>query len=470
MVGEGFRNASVLLLVVAVACGTDSADPAVGSSGTTSSAAPMSSSSSSSADPATTGSATAASSGEEATSSTGTASFELEASPNVIRVQVSWSPREGYALGPVKRELSGTPALARRAQQVDALGSFVGVISDPTTGEEVLQQSIGTGVSYRELTGSLTFRFPAFSQQATFTLFAPDPETGEPTEVLSQSIEPDSIGEVAPQAVQVTTLRSASLEPVLAVTIYAEGYLEGSEASFLESAEALLDVLENNAFPGLEFMEFNAVFAPSAQPLGVAMDLGYPVPIWDSFLTLYHPYWSSFSRWFHVMYPTDEERFRDALAQAPYDYPFILTDSSEFWGTGNYNAYTVVPANIDEFEYLVLHEFGHYFGLNEEYSGQGTELLFADGVSEPWSQNMTFQLAATDIKWNSLIGDGVPIPTPGAQWPRLGIGAYAGGYAGEDARSLIPVPDGVCTMSSGVEFCDVCAAAMRDKLEADLAP
>ena len=227
---------------------------------------------------------------------------------------------------------------------------------------------------------------------------------------------------------------------------------------------------ERKLLPGLEFMEFNAVFAPSAQPLGVATDLGFPVPVWDSFLTLYHPYWSSFSRWFHVMYPTDEERFRDALAQAPYDYPFILTDSSEFWGTGNYNAYTVVPANIDSFEYLVLHEFGHYFGLNEEYSGQGTELLFADGVSEPRSQNMTFQLAATDIKWNSLIGAEVPIPTPGAQWPRLGIGAYAGGYAGEDARSLIPVPDGVCTMSSGVEFCDVCAAAMREKLEADLAP
>jgi len=169
-------------------------------------------------------------------------------------------------------------------------------------------------------------------------------------------------------------------------------------------------------------------------------------------------------------YPTDEERFRDALAQAPYDYPFVVTDSGEFWGTGNYNAYTVVPSDVDAFDYLILHEFGHYFGLNEEYSSQDTELLFASGVAEPWSQNMTFQQGVADIKWNAHIADGVPIPTPSAQWPLLGIGAYAGGYAGEDARSLIPVPDGVCTMSSGIEFCDVCRAAMLDKLEADLAP
>ena len=163
---KGLRRASVLLLAIFVACGTDPADPTAGSSGTTSSVAPMSTSSSAAA--ATTGSSAGASSGEQTSASTGTPSFELEPSPNVIRVQVSWSPREGYTLGPVKRELSGTPALARRAQQVDPLGSFVGVISDPATGEEVLQQSIGTGVSYRELTGSLTFRFPAFPQEAIF--------------------------------------------------------------------------------------------------------------------------------------------------------------------------------------------------------------------------------------------------------------------------------------------------------------
>ncbi len=455
------RRASAVLLALASACGSD--EPAAGTtSGTTTDASST----------VTSGTSTEGSSSTapDSSTSTGAPAFELESSPNVIRVQVSWSPEGGYSMGPVKRELSGTPALARRAQQVDPLGSFVGVISNPRTGEEVLQQAVGTGVSYRALTGSLTFRFPAFAQPVTFTLFAPDPDTGNALEVLSETISPESAQPVPRQAVQVTKLRDASLQPSLAVTIYAEGYLEGSEALFLESADALIDVLQDNGVPGFEYMEFNAVFAPSAQPLGVATDLGFPVPVWDSFLTLYHPYWSSFSRWFHVMYPTDEERFRDALAQAPYDYPFILTDSAEFWGTGNYNAFTVVPANIDSFEYLVLHEFGHYFGLNEEYSSSDTELLFAQGVFEPWSQNMTFQPAAVDIKWSALIEGGVPIPTPTAQWPRAGIGAYIGGYAGEDSRSLIPVPDGVCTMSSGVEFCDVCRAAMRDKLEADLAP
>ena len=421
----------------------------------------------------TDGSSTSSSSGvstDDPGASTGVVGFELEPSPNVIRVQVSWSPDDGYALGPVKRELSGTAALLRRAQQVDPLGSFVGVVSDPATGEEILQQTIGIGVSYRELTKSLTFRFPAFTRTATFTLFAPDPETGEPTEVLTETIEPDSVSMVLPQDVRVTTIREATAQPALAVTVYAEGYLEGTEEYFLESAQTLVDVLENNEFPGIEHMEFTAVFAPSTQPLGSATDLGFPVPVWDSFLTLYYPYWSSFSRWHHVMYPTDEERFRDALAQAPYDYPFILTDSSRFWGAANYNAYTVVPAGTSSFTGLVLHEFGHYFGLHEEYSSQDTELLFAPSVSEPWSPNMTFQTDVTEIKWASHIDGEVPIPTPSAQWPSVGIGAYAGGYAGEDSRSLIPVPDGQCMMSVGSDFCDVCSAAMHDKIEADLAP
>lgn len=461
---------SVFLFSLATACGTGSDVPMAVTSGTSSEAGSTASDVPSMTSDASSIGATGSTGGEPGSSSTGSPGFELEAAPAVVRVQVSWSPNGGYSLGPVKRERSGTPALLRRAQQLDPLGSFVGVISDPTTGAELLQQTIGTGVSYRALTGSLTFRYPAFTRAATFTLFAPDPETGEPTEVLSETIDPVLAADVPMQAVEITTVRAATLEPSLAVTIYAEGYLEGSEASFLESAEALVAVLEDNAFPGFEHMEFNAVFASSAQPLGVAENLGFPVPVRDSFLTLYHPYWSTFSRWFHVMYPTHEERFRDALAQAPYDYPFILTDSGEFWGTGNYNAYTVVPSNIDSFEYLVLHEFGHYFGLNEEYSSQDTELLFAADVSEPWSQNMTFQMAAEDIKWNPFFARGVSIPTPAAQWPRVGIGAYVGGYAGEDSRSLIPVPDGVCTMSSGVEFCDVCSAAMREKLEADLAP
>lgn len=465
------RRLTVVLLAGAFGCGggAESSSSGVGttSSSETSTTSGMSSSSTA-ATPSTSSSTGAPDGGSSSTGSE--QGIDFEPAPSVIRVHVAWAEGSGYTLGAVKRESSGTEALLRRAQQGDSLGSFIGIVSDPISGEELLQQTIGIGVSYRELTRSITFRFPAFNQPATFTLLAPDPQTGESVEVLSETIDPQTLPSVEPQAVSVTELRAARRDSALRVNIYAEGYLEGSESRFLESAQAVVDVLESNAFPGVDHLEFHAVFAPSAQPLGVATDLGEPIPVWDSFLTLYHPYWSSFSRWFHVMYPTDEERFRDALAQAPYDYPFIVTDSAEYWGTGNYNAYTVVPSDVDAFDYLVLHELGHYFGLNEEYSTQDTELLFAPAVQEPWSQNMTFQQEAEAIKWHAHIDDGTPIPTSSAQWPRAGIGAYFGGYAGEDSRSLIPVPDGVCTMSSGLEFCDVCRSAMADKLEADLAP
>lgn len=389
---------------------------------------------------------------------------------DVIRIHVDWSDANGYTLATPRRERSGTEALHRRARNVDELGSFFGILTDPQSGEALFQQAIGTGVSYRELTRAMTFRFPAFEQPLMFTMLGPDPSSGQTQVVLESMIDPDHAEAVPEREVSVTALRAATMEPSLAVTIYSEGYLAGSEELFLEAADRVVTVLELNAFPGLAYMDLNAVFVPSNVPLGVAQDLGPTIPVRDSFLTLYHPYWSSFSRWFHVMYPTDEATFRDGLAQAPYDYPIIITDSAEFWGTGNYNAYTVIPADNVDFGYLLLHEFGHFFGLNEEYSTQDTELLFAPNVAEPWSQNMTFQLVLDAIKWNAEIADGVPLPTPVAQWRTHGVGAYYGGYAGEDPDSLIPVPDGVCTMSSGIEYCPVCSHAIADKLEDDLAP
>ncbi len=80
------------------------------------------------------------------------------------------------------------------------------------------------------------------------------------------------------------------------------------------------------------------------------------------------------------------------MATVPYDYPLVVIDNADYWGVGNYMSLTVVPAaNSSYFTYLLIHEFGHFFGLNEEYEEGGrTELEFAPQQDEPWSQNITF--------------------------------------------------------------------------------
>jgi hypothetical protein len=172
------------------------------------------------------------------------------------------------------------------------------------------------------------------------------------------------------------------------------------------------------------------------------------------------------------VYPTDEAKFRDAVGQVPHDYVMFVGDSSDYWGVGNYNAYVGVPANdeVFDFDYLVVHEFGHLMGLNEEYSVGETELWFGDGIDEPWSQNMTFQDSYRAIKWKQLFDANTPIPTPPDDWPSTGVAAYAGGYGGMDPRTLVPAPEGECVMSSGLGYCNVCSRAIAAKLEFDLAP
>ena len=428
-------------------------------------------------DPSTTQNSTPGSTTSGAVDSGGPSSSSGDAGPkmpaeaeDVLRVQVNWSPDAGYAMGPVTHDRSGTEALRRRAQEGDVLGSFLGTVTDDATGEELFSQTIGIGILYRDLARGITFRFPFFDQPATFTLVGPNPQSGAAEVLLEAMVDPQSAEAAATAKVSTSLLLAAVNEPALALNVYAEGYLAGSEDRFVDDARRFVDVLVGNSFPGLDHLQITAVYATSNQPLGDAEDLGLPVQRRDSFLGLYHPYWADFSRWFHVMYPTDESHFRDALAAVPYDYPVVLIDSDEFWGTGNYNTYTAIPAGHDAFEYLTLHEIGHFFGLNEEYSSGDTELLFAPGAFEPWSQNLTLQSVAGAIKWNAQIDDDVPIPTDDSAYPTLGVGAYRGGYAGEDANSLIPVPDGVCTMSDGLAYCPVCSAAIVSKLEADLAP
>ncbi len=386
-----------------------------------------------------------------------------------IRVQIDWkATSKQFSKAQVLVEKSGTEALYARSKNKDDMGSFQGVLVDAQTGKELYFSSIGTGYYYRELSRALTFRFPMVERAVIFKMYAENDATGVMQEVISFDVEPSTLPTLPERSdVTVKVLQSAQSSKRLLVNIYAEGYTSDREDQFWRDAAKTIKALEAANFPGLETFHFIGVFSPSVEKLGTSRDLGSPVPERNSFLGLYFPYWKPFDRWYHVVYPTREHRYRSAIASAPYDYPIALIDSSSYWGVGNFKELTAIPASASQFSYLLLHEFGHFFGLNEEYeSGGPTELAFAPQIPEPWSQNITFQTRRENVKWQSLINPSTPVPTSSNM--NVAVGLFKGGYAETPRPSESYKPARQCTMNNAGKFCAVCQGALQARINYDL--
>lgn len=389
---------------------------------------------------------------------------------DVVRVQIDYDVQsDRYQFAEAVKESSGTRALIARSKHKPSFGSYIGIFKT-ISGDILSYDSIGTGKEYRKLARGINLRFPYPNQDVRFELHAENPKSGVMELVFSKDFYLAEIKQ-ADEVTDVTVkeLALASAEPVIRVNIYAEGYLKSEQESFWRDAQKTVKVLQAEHFPGIEHMSFYGVYHASSRKLGRPSDLGQPVPDYDTFLGLYYPYWDNFGRWTDVVYPTRESKFRSRLAVAPYDYPLILINHDGYWGVGNYMSHTAIPAKNDMyFTYLLLHEFGHFFGLNEEYEGGGrTELEFAPGIKEPWSPNITFlsQPDHAGLKWNQFVSKSTRIPTPYYDWessPPV-YGAYKGGYAdstSDHGRSHKPGLN--CVMESYEHFCHICEKAIRE--------
>ncbi|MEZ4751308.1 MAG: M64 family metallopeptidase [Bdellovibrionota bacterium] len=389
----------------------------------------------------------------------------------VLRVDVSWKEGEVYEVSKVVRELSGTSGLMARATQNDPHGSYQGRLIEPFTQSVMGQDSLGTGMLFRRLTRGFSFRFPLPQSAVEFQLVAENPDSGEMETVLSQRIEPSQLAPATPESpagLEVRALKQATVQPQIRVNFYAEGYLASRKDRFWQDAQKAVNALSENNFPGFSQMSFYAVFYPSNKALGSAKDLGLPVEERDSFLGLYFPYWEKFGRWYHVLYPTRVSKYRDGIGLVPYDYPVILVDDSNYWGVGNFRELTAVPTGSWSFTYLLLHEMGHFFGLNEEYeSGGPTELSFAPEIEEPWSQNITFLRDPQGLKWKEFVASSTPIPTPASQWTSGKYGAYKGGYAQSVPENTSHKPGIGCVMASQGNFCAICKHAIEARVQFD---
>lgn len=383
----------------------------------------------------------------------------------VLRIQVDWK-REGetYELKKIVTENSGTKALLNKAIYPDHYGSYLAELS--VDGISYFD-SIGMGKEYRVLTRSLSFRFPLITKVSKLKVWAENPETGVQELVLEETIEPKLATELPKIKIETRMLRDSTSAKPLVFTIYADAYSESRKERFFEKAKKVVSVLEKSNFPGQENFRILAVFAPSKSKLGNARDFGDTPVSRDTFLGLYFPHWNKVARWYNIVYPTNESQLRAGLGQAPYDYPFVLMDDNEYWGVGNYRMFTAVPAEAQEFDYLLLHELGHFLGLNEEYEEEGpTELEFAPGIVEPWSPNMTFHPHRGELKWEHLVSLETPLPTPYSMAGNV-VGAYQGGYAGSEPRGKNHKPVKTCTMGNGGGFCPVCIEGISKQITKD---
>lgn len=388
----------------------------------------------------------------------------------VMRVYIEHQlDSESFQLSSLEKEFSGTTSLIARSKSQEVFGSYKAELYDLSTGKAISYASVGTGSYYRLLSRGMSFRFPWKEGVLGVRLFAEHPISGKMEKVLDQVISSDDFIPSPEANVEVRILRKAPLDNPLVITIYSEGYLSNRRAEFFEHAQKVIPTLEKYNVPGLDQIEFRAAFYPSNEELGSSKDFSPRLPEKDSFLGLFYPYWTNFGRWYHVIYPTRENKFRRSLGQVAYDYPIILADNSGYWGVGNYNSHTAIPARTYYFPYLLIHEFGHFMGLNEEYEEPApniTELSFAPEIDEPWSQNTTF-LRNGKLKWKKHVHPDTPIPTPKSYWNSVSkkVGAYKGGYS--SPPHLNHKPGFSCVMSSGGKLCPVCHEAIENKIKFD---
>ena len=109
----------------------------------------------------------------------------------------------------------------------------------------------------------------------------------------------------------------------------------------------------------------------------------------------------------------DNRAFRDAAAQAPYEFVEILVNSDTYGGGGIHNLYATCAVGSGSAPYLFVHEFGHHFAaLADEYYTSDVAYDTTTAIAEPWELNVTALADPAALKWKALLTPGAPLPTP----------------------------------------------------------
>jgi hypothetical protein len=161
----------------------------------------------------------------------------------------------------------------------------------------------------------------------------------------------------------------------------------------------------------------------------------------------------------------DFKAVRNVAANAPCDQIVILVNSEKYGGGGIYNFWAISTAGNKNSDLVFTHEFGHSFaGLGDEYynSEVAVEDFYPLDV-EPWEPNIT-TLVTFEEKWQDLLAEGTPVPTPQDSSWQDKIGVFEGG--GYMARGVYrPYIDCSMNVIKFNNFCPVCQRSVRRMIE-----
>ena len=158
-------------------------------------------------------------------------------------------------------------------------------------------------------------------------------------------------------------------------------------------------------------------------------------------------------------------KLHEVLGPTPCDHIVVVVNDTVYGGGAIYNFYSVTSLHRMA-EYVLPHELGHGIGgLADEYIDEN--LSYANlhlTQYEPVEPNIT-NLVDFGSKWQLLLPDGTPVPTPDVSVPRTEngpLGVYEG--AGYSSKGVYR-PAMHCMMRDYAPFCPVCHKRLEDVIK-----
>ncbi|MCC5852518.1 MAG: hypothetical protein JJU30_06765 [Alkalimonas sp.] len=296
--------------------------------------------------------------------------------------------------------------------------------------------------------------------------------------VLPQNAVPSPKRMPAPDKVQQLHAATDS-DPAFGLVFLAEGFQADEAAAFFQAASELTEALFRHApFDALKpRMQVHAVMTASDES-GVG-DHADGSRRQTAFAV--NPNALGMPR--YALSPR-VHAIRDAAMVVPYHGIVILTNADDYHGSGIFQTYAIAPAFHPRRAFLLLHELGHSLaGLADEYFHDTPGYVGSEGLIEPYQPNITSRAGLDQLKWQQLVAEDTPIPTPWNQQafqqnrqmstllqePFLGVvGAFQGAnYSAENYYR----PALACIMLLDMgdnHFCPVCQQAIAEQILSQL--
>ena len=255
----------------------------------------------------------------------------------------------------------------------------------------------------------------------------------------------------------VTVQQARDTTRCIHIAFLAEGYTENEMDTYMADVQVAIDALfEHEPFKHLRD-RFNiiAVKSPSEES-GTSMPR---VGDWRRTAVSSH-----FDTFYSDRYLTTLhlKALHDWLAGTPYEHIIVLVNTDNYGGGGILNSYNLSMTHHPLYRQVVVHEFGHSFGgLGDEYAYENEPIPMYPHDVEPWEPNLT-TLADFHGKWEDMIEEGTPVPTPESTKPKViekRVGLFEG--AGYSLNGVYrPCQDCRMRTNENPVFCPVCNRAL----------